>query len=156
SLQKVEYEELIINGEQKFERGNDGKGQITTTQFTDKMKFQLSPNQLVVASKRDAIQHPFLEELAQWAEGQRMYAFGSDMGKDTIFLANDMNNINVDPRDMNSVIGLYLKGEREFPQDFRERIINSMKNIDYELSNIGVSSDPNSLPLIPHVGNSGL
>ena len=152
-LQKVEYEELIINGEQKFERGHDGKGQIFATQFKDKMKFQLSPNQLVVTSKRDAIQHPFLEELARWAEGQRMYAFSSNMGKDTILLANDMNNINVDPRDMNSVIGLYLKGEREFPQDFRKRIINSMNSIGYELSNIGVSSDPNSLPLMPHTGN---
>jgi len=152
-LQKIEYEELIINGELKFKRGNDGKGQISTAQFPDKMKFQLSPNQLVVTSKRDAIQHPFLEKLVRWAEGQRMYTFGSNMGKDTIFLANDMNNISVDPRDMNSVIGLYLKGEHEFPQNFKKNIIDSMKSIGYELSSIGVASAPNTLPLIPYTGN---
>ena len=149
SLQKVEYEELVINGDKKFERGNDGKGQIVTSQFNDKMNFLLSPNQLVVTSKRDAIQHPFLEELAMWAEGQRMYAFSSKLGQDTVFFTNDMNNLNVDPRDMNSVIGLYIKGEQEFAQDFRKRIIGSMKEIGYELSNVGVTSDTSTLPPVP-------
>jgi len=152
SMQKVEYEELTINGDQKFIRESDGKGQIFTTQFKEKMNFQLSPNQLVVTSKRDAIQHPFLEELVKWAEGQRMYAFSSNMGKDTIFLANDMININVDPRDTNSVIGLYLKGEREFPQEFRKHIINSMNKIGYDLCNIGIVAHP-SLPVIPQAGD---
>jgi hypothetical protein len=43
SLQRVEYEALIINGDQKFERRNDGRGQIFTAQFNDKMNFLLSP-----------------------------------------------------------------------------------------------------------------
>jgi hypothetical protein len=106
-----------------------------------------------VTSKRDAIQHPFLEGLAKWAEGQRIYAFGSSMGKDTVFLSNDIVNINVDPRDMNSVIGLYIKGEREFGQDFRKRIMNYMESIGYELSNIGVTPDPNNMTFMPHAGN---
>jgi hypothetical protein len=157
SLQKVQFEELIINGDRKFKRENDGKGQIHSNQFDTDMNFQLSPNQLVVTSKRDAIQHPFLEEIAKWAEGQRMYAFSSRLGQDTVFITNDMNNINVNPRDMNSVIGLYVKGEQEFAQDFRRRIINAMKEIGYELSNIGVTSNLNSLPPIPlSSGTNGL
>jgi len=150
---RVEHEELIIENDHKFERGNDGKGQIFTAQFLDKMEFQLSPNQLVVTSKRDAIQHPFLEELARWAEGQRMYNFSSDMGKYTIFPANYINDINVNPRDMNSVIGLYLKGDREFPNDFQECIINYMNEIGYELNNIKVVPTHNALSFIPYTGN---
>jgi energy-coupling factor transporter ATP-binding protein EcfA2 len=157
ALQKVLYEELCINGEQKFERGSDGIGQIFSDQFKTNMNFHLSSNQLVVTSKRDAIQHPFLEELSRWAEGQRMYEFSSKLGQDTVFIANDMNNIVVDPRDMNSVIGLFVKGEQEFSQEFRKRIIDSMKEIGYELSNIGVTSNLSPVPLIPITGtNNGL
>ena len=156
SMQKVEYEELLINSEQKYFRGNDGKGQITTTQFSEKMNFQLSQNQLVITAKRDAIQHPFLDKLVKWAEGQRMYEFSSDMGRGTVFIVNDMNNLIVDPRDMFSVIGLYIKGEQEFPQEFKKFIIRLMKDIGYELSNIGVVPSPN-LPVMPHTGsNNGL
>jgi len=153
SLQKVEYEELLINDEQIFLRKGDGKGQITTTQFSEKMNFQLSQNQLVVTAKRDTIQHPFLEKLVKWAEGQRMYAFSSDMGQDTVFITNDMNNIIVDPRNMLSVIGLYIKGAQEFPQEFKESVIELMKNIGYELSDIGVVQRPNYHAL-PHAGNN--
>jgi hypothetical protein len=112
---------LTINGEQKFIRGDDGMGKIFSAQFKTDMNFHLSPNQLVVTSKRDAIQHPFLEELSKWAEGQRMYNFSSKLGQDTVFIVNDMNNIIVDPRDMNSVIGLFAKGEQEFAHDFRKK-----------------------------------
>jgi hypothetical protein len=148
SFQKVQFEELSINDEQKFTRGSDGIGKIFSAQFKTDMDFHLSPNQLVVTSKRDAIQHPFLEELSKWAEGQRLYEFSSKLGQDTIFIANDMNNIIVDPRDMNSVIGLFVKGEQEFAQNFRKNIINSMKEIGYELSNIGVTSNLSPLPPI--------
>ncbi|GBU21292.1 hypothetical protein R80B4_01181 [Fibrobacteres bacterium R8-0-B4] len=130
----VEYEELIINGEQKFERGANGIGEIFSDDLGKKIKFQLSPKQLVVTSKRDTIQHPFLEKLAKWAEGLRMYAFGSDMGKTAFGIAD---NINVDPRDMYSAAGLYHNGELDFGQPFKERIIDSMKNIGYELNGIG-------------------
>jgi hypothetical protein len=152
----VEYEKLTIDDEPKFERGKDGKGQIFTAQFNGNMDFQLSPNQLVVTSKRDAIQHLFLEELVKWAEGQRMYVFGSNMGKDTFCLINNMSNINVDPRNTNSVISLYIKGEQEFPQNFRKRIIDSMKSIGYVLSDIGISHTNILLPPIPNAGNNGV
>jgi hypothetical protein len=45
----------------------------------------------------------------------------------------------------------------EFSHDFRKRIIDSMREIGYELSNIGVTSSPNSLTPIPFSsGTNGL
>jgi hypothetical protein len=155
--QTVLYEELLINGEQKFKRESDGIGKILSAQFKKNMDFQLLPNQLVVTSKRDAIQHPFLEGLARWAEGQRVYEFSSKLGQDTVLIVNDMNNVVVNPWDMNSIIGLFVIGEQEFPQNFRKNIINSMKEIGYELSNIGVTSDLSPLPPMPlAAGTNGL
>jgi hypothetical protein len=69
-----------------------------------------------------------------------MYAF-SKLDQGLIFVTNDMNNINVNPRDMNSVTGLYVKGEREFVQDFKKRIIDSMNEIGYELIDVGTISN---------------
>jgi hypothetical protein len=156
SSHKVEYEELVINDEQKFERKEDGTGQISTTQFSEKMKFLLSPNQLVVTSKRDAIQHPFLEELAKWAEGQRMYAFGSDMGKYTILDLEDIGKISNDSRGMNSIAGLYIKGDTDFSQIFGKRVIDSMKSIGYELDGIGASTAMNRLYHTQHIDDDDI
>ncbi|MDR0908963.1 MAG: ATP-binding protein [Spirochaetaceae bacterium] len=139
----VVLEKLSINGEEKFIRDNQGTGHIVAAQFPEQpMNFKLSPNQLVIVSKRDAIQHPYLEKLSEWAGGQRMYAFSSKLGQDTVFSTNDMNNFVVNPRDMNSVVPLYVKGEHEFPNDFRKKVIAAMKNIGYDLTNIGVISNP--------------
>jgi len=145
SSYEVEREELIINEEPMFVRGSDGKGEIFAGQLKCKMEFQLFPNQLVVTSKRDAIQHPFLVELVKWAEGLRMYTFGSDMGKNTLRVVSDINEISVDPRDTNSGITLYHKGEKDFPQIFQKRIINSMNSIGYELDSIDVIPTPDYL-----------
>lgn len=60
SLQKVQFEELSINGERKFKREANGIGKIFSAQFQTDMDFHLSPNQLVVTSKRDAIQHSLM------------------------------------------------------------------------------------------------
>jgi len=143
----VEYEELFINGEQQFKRGNDGIGEIFADELGKKIKFQLSPNQLVVTSKRDAIQHPFLEELVKWAEGLRKYNFGSDMGKNALRVVSDINSITVDPSDPNSAMILYYKGEQEFPETFPKLIIDAMESIGYELNSIKVN--PLSSHLLP-------
>jgi len=146
SLQKVQFEKLIINNESKFERDKDGNGKIYSDKLNMYLEFKLSQNQLVVTSKRDAIQHPFIEELAKWAEGLRIYAF-SKLNRDVIPLVNDMSNINVNLRDINSVIVLYLKGREEFTDDFKGQIINSMNEIGYELTNIDVKSMGTNLAL---------
>jgi hypothetical protein len=143
----VEYEELFINGEQQFKRGNDGIGEIFADELGKKIKFQLSPNQLVVTSKRDAIQHPFLEELVKWAEGLRKYNFGSDMGKNALRVVSDINSITVDPSDPNSAMILYYNGEQEFPETFPKLITDAMESIGYELNSIKVN--PLSSHLLP-------
>jgi len=127
SLQKVEYEELIINDEVKLKRESDGKGEIYSAQFNTSMNFQIQLNHLAATSKRDSIQHPFLEKLAKWAEGLRMYAF-SKLGREA------------NPRNANSAINLYTNGEREFGQSFKESIVNSMQEIGYELTALGTTA----------------
>jgi hypothetical protein len=142
---KVQQEGLGINGKQMFNRDNNGEGTIVTEQYPEPMRFKLSPNQLVVLSKHDAIQHPYLEKINAWADKLRFYEFGSSLGKDTFLTTNNTNDIVVNSRDANSVVGLFMKGEHDFPDAFRNTIKDYMRNIGYDITNIGVTADPNLL-----------
>jgi hypothetical protein len=150
SAQKIICEKLCIDDKEMFTRTEDGKGRIVASQYKEPMQFQLSSNQLVVVSKRDSIQHPYLEKLFKWADGVRFYEFGTTLGKDMFVITNNLNNININPHDTNSVVALYIKGEREFPQQFRNRIKNAMKEIDYDISNISAAPLPSLLAAIPY------
>jgi predicted ATPase len=145
---KVQQEKLSINDDQMFGRDNNGEGTIVAKQYKEPMRFKLSPNQLVVLSKRDAMQHEYLEKIFSWADGLRFYEFGTPLGKNTFLMTNNTNNIIVNPRDADSVVGLFMKGEHDYSQDFRKKIIGYMQTIGYDLSNAGASADPNLLQQI--------
>jgi hypothetical protein len=117
-------------------------GEIYADELKRKIKFQLPSNQLVVVSKRDAIQHPYLKKLSDWAGGMRMYSFSSSLGKDIGFSTVDMNQLVVDPRDPNQVAGLYAKGAQEFGDKFNNLIISRMRELDYDLKEIGIAPNP--------------
>ena len=153
SKQNVVLERLEINGDEKLVRSDNGIGEIYAEELKDKIRFQLPSNQLVVVSRRDTIQHPYLKKLSDWADGLRMYAFGSPLGKDSGFPTININQLIVDPRDPMQVAGLYAKGEHEIGGDFRKLIISSMKTIDYDLVNIGVAPDPNIILPVPTGGH---
>jgi len=143
SSHKVLLEKLEINDDEKLTRSSDGIGEIYAEELKQKIKFQLPQNQLVAVSRRDTIQHPYLKKLSDWADGLRMYAFGTPLGKDTGFSTDNINLMTLDSRDPNLVAGLFAKGEQDFSSEFRNRIKKSMKEIGYELNNIGVAPNPN-------------
>jgi hypothetical protein len=107
------------------------------------------PNQLVVVSKRDAFQHPFLEKLFKWGEGSRFYEFSTPLGRETYFLTSNLNNFNINPRDPNSPLAIYLKGEQSYSHDFKKRILNAMAEIGYELLFVSITNDPSILSVFP-------
>ena len=139
--QKVAFEELSINDELKFKRDSEGIGEIYSAQFKTNMNFQIPKNLLVVTSKRDAIQHPFLEKLSKWAEGLRMYSF---------------NKLSRQSQGSNSTAGLFVKGEEEFGDNFKNTILKSMAQIGYELDNIGVTAQGLNLILFVNEKNREL
>jgi energy-coupling factor transporter ATP-binding protein EcfA2 len=133
-------EELRINDEQhpKIKRGAGGISEIFTTEVQRNVKFQLPQNQLVVLSRRDALQHPYLEKLFTWANGERMYSFGSRFGQDTFLAKANSDNISVNPHDMNASVALYAKGTREYPKSFENSVIQAMSQIGYNLEKIEI------------------
>jgi hypothetical protein len=150
SMRNIILEKLEINDDEKLIRSDNSIGEIYADELGQKIKFQLPANQLVVVSRRDAIQHPYLDKLSDWANGLRKYDFGSSLGKNTYLTTNNIHQVAVNPRKSDRVVALYAKGNQEFGQNFREQIISCMKKLDYDLSDIGVAPDPNI-----HVSSGG-
>jgi hypothetical protein len=147
---KILSEKLILNGDVKVERNADGTGELFAEAVGSgqMIKFKISENQLIVFSKKDTIQHPYLEKLFEWANGVRLYAFGTSLGKDSGFTINDINQLQVNPRDPNGVAALFVMGVKDFGEGFRTDIIELMNKIGYDLKNIGVAPNPNiGLPI---------
>jgi hypothetical protein len=140
-------EKLTIDGKTKLERSADGTGKMYYEKEGKDIPFHISDNRLTVPFRRDNIQHPYLENLFKWSDGLRCYYFGSsrDMGqKNMLATVNPEEFLNGDfnPHDTMRVNELYLRGKKEFGDDFGLRIIGYMREMGYGVSGIMVDKNP--------------
>lgn len=125
---QVIQEELWQGDKLLLQRQKDGTGKILTEQLDkpgDYLAFQPPANELAVVSRRDAIQHPFLEHLYQWGKSAIYFQFGTPMGQ------NDL----VD----NQVVAIFKKGQQN-NQNYIQTIINDMQFCGYKLENISLQT----------------
>lgn len=140
---KVVNEMLSVGKDKKFRRNENGEGTIVATQFaTELLEFKLDSKQLVVVTKRDAKQHPFLEKLFRWALGLRFYPFSSDMGQNAFYTTKFSDNIGLsfDPCDINSIVPIYCLGVA-IPCEFKQRVIAAMGEVGYCLDDLSIAED---------------
>jgi AAA15 family ATPase/GTPase len=143
----VVQEKLIMYGEGNepllLERDGSGEGTIFAKELNQKIKFQTPKAELAVVKRRDSIQHPFLEKLYQWSNSLRFYEFGTQLGKNfmtlmsypTIKLSDNKREL----KSYNSVVSIFQVGKQEIGDKFIQAIINDMKKIGYNLSEIGTT-----------------
>jgi predicted ATPase len=137
---KVENESLSLNNEASlFTRNADGTGKIHYAELNSKMvDFKIQHQRTVVEAKRDALQYPFLEPLAQWAENMNVYGF-TNMGQNTPLSMDDTLS------DLRNCVACFLEGREQFGDAFVAKIIAFMETIGYNLRKIDVTSNPVSL-----------
>ena len=143
----IASEILTIDDIMKLNRSSDGSGYIYYEKEKKNISFQTSENILIAASRRDNVQHPYLESLHKWANGIRCYYFSSsrDMGHRNMLatinleeFANGDNAINETFR----INELYLHAIKEFGDSFNKMIINYMHEIGYEISSLAIDKNP--------------
>lgn len=152
---EVSEEKLTIGGTVLLSRGDGGKGTIFAEALDGgkNIDFQTPPSGLAVVSRRDTIQHKFLEPLYEWGISLRHYHFGGKLGKEhfAVFVEKGKGNVKIDDRDENQIVALYRQAMKEFNDDFRASIINDMREIDYEIEEIGLRA-PVSIRIISGPG----
>ncbi len=150
----VIQEKLVIGDRELLNRNESGEGTIWAEEFNQPMRFQTPQTELAVVKRRDAIQHPFLENLYQWSDSLRFYQFGSQLGKDnlasimpTIDLLKKYTNL----KDSNSVIWIFMLGQKEIGDTFIEAILMDMKKMGYPITKIATKVPSGLNPEFHHV-----
>jgi energy-coupling factor transporter ATP-binding protein EcfA2 len=140
----IKSEELKLNNtELKLERKENGLGRIWAEKKNEFIDFQVPVNQLVVFSRQDALQHPYLASLVRWASGLLRYDFATNLGQDEeiIDIMPMKNKPNTYSR--NNPVELYYIIENEMPSSMREAILSSINSLDYDIEDIGIGWDKN-------------
>ena len=151
SAGKVTQESLHIDGVSRLDRGDGGAGKLFAEKVGEHGEYidiQAPEDQVVAATRRDSIQHPFFEPLAQWADSVHHYPFGSELGRNVfITVVNDPAlEVAPSPKDANWVDAVFLKGIQLFPGAFVDAVFSDMKSLGYPLQGIGVSPLPGDPP----------
>ncbi len=136
---EVIEEELWQGDKLLLQREKEGNGKILTEQLDkpdDYLAFQPPPNELAVVSRRDAIQHPFLEHLYQWGKSANYFQFGTPMGQDHL-AAFDLAKLNL--KYSNQVVAIFKKGQQN-DRNYVPRIIEDMRFCGYELEDISLQT----------------
>ncbi len=139
----VAQENLDIDDNNLLFRSADGKGQIYYEQLKQNVDFQAPTNQVVSVARRDAIQHSFLEHLYDWGKSIRHFYFGADMGKGGLAVPlkakEGQPHPSLNPKNTQMVVAIFIEGQKRFSTQFTDSIIQDMKEIGYELTEIGTA-----------------
>ncbi|RLC08052.1 MAG: ATP-binding protein [Deltaproteobacteria bacterium] len=135
---KVIQEILRINATEKLNRA---KGTLFYEEIGGNLSFKTDDDSLAL-SRRDSKQQPFFESLYVWGKNLTHYHFGGQLGQN-IFL-RDMNKVEketlADLKKEDRVNEVFIKGIHQFGDDFKNAVINDMKEIDYPTYRINVES----------------
>jgi energy-coupling factor transporter ATP-binding protein EcfA2 len=145
-------EEFFIGEKCYLNRHKEGVGEIFAEQLDEYIKFQTPDTELGLISRRDNIQHSYFEPLYEWANSVYFYNFSTTFGRDKLGLFNKDLDAELDPKNSEFVVGIYEKGDKEFPNKFKEMILTDLKKINYQISDIGLAPPVN---LIRPVGLKG-
>jgi energy-coupling factor transporter ATP-binding protein EcfA2 len=151
----VLLERLVENMAVLLERGSDGSGNIRAVEAgAEHLKFKIPPTALAAATKRDELQHPFLEQLHQWARDVRYYPFGTSMGRDSLAFFHE-KGAEPDPTNAAQVVALFYRGRKEFGHRFVTSVLGDMGRVGYDLESIEIAPlqdmilEAASLPVTP-------
>jgi len=130
--QLILHEELKIDNKVYFSRNEEGKGKIKyETKKGLNLDFEIEKNKIILAFRRDKIQHPSLEVIFNCINSLYKFNFGDTLGKYTSYtIKNGQNNNDTD------VVYKFKKGVEKFGDKFKEKIIQEFNALDYNISDI--------------------
>ena len=137
----IHQEKLLRNDSILFYRDSNGLGKILNENTNIEQDFKI-PNTQLVATRRDEIQFPYLEELYKWASNVRHFRFSKETEKHTLAIIDsnkpitDLNNQNI----TNQAIAVFRRGKTDFRNKYVDSIIRDFNSIGYSINNIDVGT----------------
>lgn len=139
---KVSFEKFTIDGDAVLDRGATGEGNIKAVELDTTMRFQTPLSQLAVVNRRDSVQHPFFEELHEWAGSVKHYLFGSEFGRNVLTPPSDEDadstRLEKQPVDPNYIIKIFQQGLEWYGNEFKGSILKDFAALGYECSDVSI------------------
>jgi len=154
----VLLEKLTIDKELVIARDNNGLGKIKSVKLNNYLEFDVDLNVLIAFNKKDKLHHPFIMELAQWAQNISYYNFGAPLGQNTnaVIVENksktnqNTKKIKLDQIDKSfiksdmHVVSKFHIGIEQVGKKFKDIIINDINSLGYNITDIALKSAPNT------------
>ena len=137
---EVLNESLKIGSNVFLKRGSDGKGKIYAQEIKKEISFQVPNDEIAAFVKRDAIQHPFLQDLYNWGDNLIPFSFGTTLGSDYYAATSEVIEIKkqIDLRDTKLARPVFKKGESQIGEKFLKAVSTDMSTIGYSIDNIKI------------------
>lgn len=139
-LESIHLERLYVDEELVLDRGEEGKGSIKYegTPGSMYLDFGIPHEQLACYAKRDRLQHPFVERIHDWALNMRRFDFSGELGKHRYALKSTFEEKELDlTSTRNSLVPILSVATSRY-SSFRERMLQDMEEIDYEVEDFGI------------------
>ncbi|MBK1683566.1 AAA family ATPase [Rhodoferax fermentans] len=134
----VLLERLSVNGEPRLERDASGEGKVYYEKEGKFLDFSMEATAIAFQGRKDRLQHPFIVELADWAEASATYAFGGEFGKLTFMMESSVqtqsNGQSSGGDEPNNPLKTYLDGWRQFGEPFDEAIVEDMRALGFPVT----------------------
>jgi len=148
----VDQEQLVVGGSKKLHRDKHGQGSIYAVVEEKNIDFKVPPSESAILTKRDLVQHPFLEPFQAWASSILYYPFSSPMGRDRLGVFVEAGGTKLDPSDFQLVVAIFRDGAKKFSERFKSEVMADMNSIGYDLTEVGLDEVPDVLVKPPMLG----
>lgn len=137
---KVKEESLKLNNRVLFSRDQEGAGKIFGEKAGVEFDISIPTDVLVIGSRRDKIQHPFLEGIYEWASTLRHYRFANSFGQEHHALIPQL--LSRDPNEdaayeVGKIHEIYSRGYDLYGDDFDKAILQDFAKMGYECTDVG-------------------
>lgn len=130
-------QETLVRGDKVLlKRGNNGEGTIFSEEMNRMMRFQTPVSSVAAFARLDAIQHGFLSELKQWADGTFFYPMGKDMGQSSLVSIGHEGAPPPNVYDAAQTTMVFRTARKEFGDDYVAAIISDMREVGYAINAI--------------------
>ncbi|MBA3022896.1 MAG: ATP-binding protein [Sideroxydans sp.] len=149
---KVKIERLTINDVEKLKLSSNSNkyssGEMYFEKLDEKVQVQIPENSLAVASRRDNIQHGYLELLHGWAQTFQYYRFADNSENAISIGGGEVSGAATEQFQFGrDVVALVKYALTNFAVAFKKSIIEDMKEIGYEINDFGVTNIPSPVPI---------
>ncbi len=138
----VVLERFTRDGDTVLERGETGEGEIEAKELGKKIRFQAPTTQLAAVSRRDSVQHPFFDELYEWAISVKHFLFGSEFGRNFLISPKqgEIDSVRNDEEitNPNYVIGIFQRGLDRHGDKFKKGILKDFSTLGYDCSDVSI------------------